>query len=97
MKLDSILSTDGFNIFNVEIKFSIKIEQRYSGGTEICALVLEPTDYSEPKIDTAVDSLPDEPEFLLSVMCNNIPDCIFSTTTTGQSSKILAGFCGYQR
>ena len=92
MKLDGILP-DRFNISNVEIKYSIKVEQRYPTGTGIYSLVLEPTNYSEPKIDVAVDSLvPDEPDFLLSVMCNNIPDCIFSTTMAGQSSKIPASF-----
>ena len=93
MKLDGILPTDRFNIFDVEIKYSIKVEQRYPTGTGICSLVLEPINYAEPKIDAAVDSLVlDKPDLLLSVMCNNIPDYIFSTTATGQPSKLLADF-----
>ena len=51
VELDSILQEDRFNVFNVEIKYSIKVEQRYPAGTGICSLVLEPINYSEPKID----------------------------------------------
>ena len=52
VKLDGTQSGT-FNVFNVEIRYSIKVEQRYPSGTGICSLVLEPTNYSEPNVDTA--------------------------------------------
>ena len=90
VKLDGVHS-DEFNISSVEVRYSIKIEQRYPSGTGTCSLILEPINYSEPRIEAAVDSkYPEQPDILLSVLCKNVPDCIYSAT--GKSSKSLADF-----
>ena len=67
------------------------MDQRYPPRTGICFFVLEPINYSEPKVDAAEDSkYPEAPDFILSVLCKDIPDCIYSAT--GISSKSLIDF-----
>ena len=92
VKLDNITAqSDIFNVSRVEVRYSIKVEQRYPSGTGTCSLTLEPINYSEPKVDAAEDSkYPEAPDFILSVSCKDVPDCIYSAT--GISSKSLADF-----
>ena len=92
VKLDNITTqSDTFNVSRVEVRYSIKVEQRYPSGTGTCSLTLEPINYYEPKVDAAEDSkYPEAPDFILSVLCKDVPDCIYSAS--GISSKSLADF-----
>ena len=94
VKLDNITTqSDAFNVFRVDIRYSIKVEQRYPSGTGTCSLTLEPINYSEPKVDAAEDSkYPEAPDFILSILCTDVPDCIYSATAPGVSSKSLIDF-----
>lgn len=66
------------------------MEQGYLLGTGICSLTLEAANYSEPKVNAAEDSkYSHEPDLLLSVLCRNVFDCIFSATMSVKSEHSI--------
>ena len=72
-----------FNIFNVDVKYTIKIEQRYPEGAGICTLMLKPEHYSSSPVKIDMDLENEDPnnaDFLVDIVCQNIPPCTLSRT-----------------